>query len=312
MARKQSAPQRDGPPRQVRTASRPSAVPTQRQRPFIQRYRGPLLGGIIVVILAALAVIFAIKFGPSNSAKEQVAGDQPADPAVVAALTQIPAATFDAVGAGSASNPPKQINGPALTSDGKPEVFYVGAEYCPFCAAERWAMIAALSRFGSFSNLHTTRSSASDAFPSTPTFTFYQSTYTSQYLSFVSVEQETNQPSDNGYTPLQSLSSDQQAIVSKYDEPPYVPANSAGAIPFVDFGGQYILAGATYGPGVLSGMNWSQIAAALSQPSSAQAQGIIGSANVLTSTFCQVTGQQPAPVCQSAGVQKAAALLKGG
>ena len=37
---------------------------------------------------------------------------------------------------------------PALTSGGKPEILYVGAEYCPYCAAERWAMVVALSRFG--------------------------------------------------------------------------------------------------------------------------------------------------------------------
>ena len=40
-----------------------------------------------------------------------------------------------------------------LTADGKPLVLYVGAEYCPYCAAERCAMVQALSRFGTFSNL---------------------------------------------------------------------------------------------------------------------------------------------------------------
>ncbi len=34
---------------------------------------------------------------------------------------------------------------------GKPEVLFVGAEFCPFCAAERWPLIVALSRFGHFS-----------------------------------------------------------------------------------------------------------------------------------------------------------------
>ncbi len=32
---------------------------------------------------------------------------------------------------------------PALTSGGKPQIVYMGAEYCPYCAAERWAMVVA-------------------------------------------------------------------------------------------------------------------------------------------------------------------------
>ena len=31
---------------------------------------------------------------------------------------------------------------------GKCLVFFMGAEFCPFCAAERWAIVGALDRFG--------------------------------------------------------------------------------------------------------------------------------------------------------------------
>ena len=51
---------------------------------------------------------------------------------------------------------PASIDAPALTADGKPEVLYVGAEYCPFCAAERWPVVVALSRFGTWSGLSAT------------------------------------------------------------------------------------------------------------------------------------------------------------
>ena len=302
-------PAGERPTRQRPKAPAPSP---RRQRPFVQRYRGALLGGIVLVAAVAAAVIFTLKFGPTNAVKEQAAGVQPADPSVVGALTGIPQSTFDAVGSGSASNAPKPIaGGAALTSQGKPEMLYVGAEYCPYCAAERWAMITALSRFGSFANLHTTRSAASDIYGNTATFTFYQSTYTSQYVTLAAVEQYTNQPSGTGgYTSLERLSSEQQSLVGKYDNPPYTA--SAGAIPFVDFGGKYVLSGATYNPGVLGGMDWQQIATQLTRPASAQAEGIIGSANLLTAAICQVTGQQPANVCQSQGVQKAGALLRKG
>ena len=84
------------------------------------------------------------------------------------------------------------VNGTPLTSGGKPEVLYMGAEYCPFCAAQRWAMVNALSRFGTFTGLTTTHSSSTDADPNTPTWTFYKSTYKSNYINFTSVEETTN------------------------------------------------------------------------------------------------------------------------
>ena len=301
-------------PRQTRAGrtsrSRPArgAASSLRRPPaFIQRYRGAILAAVAVLILAAAAVILVVKFGPTNAGKEAAAGVAPADPALVAAVTGIPAATYDAVGAGSASNAPKAISGaPALEEGGKPAVLYVGGEFCPFCAAERWSLLAALSRFGSFGNLHTVRSASGDVFPSTATFSFYQAAYTSQYLAFDPVEEYTNQPSGNGYTPLQQLTSAQRSTVDKYNKPPY----TQGGIPFVDFGNNYAFSGATYSPGVLAGMDWQQIADQLKNPSSPQAQGIIGSANLISATICQVTGQQPADVCGSAGVQKAAATLR--
>jgi hypothetical protein len=281
---------------------------TRPPAPFGQRYKGWLLAVAVALIALAGIVIFALKFGPSNDGKEQAAGNAPADPAVVAALTGIPQSVYDAVGAGSAANPPAAISAPALTQDGKPQLLYVGAEYCPYCAAERWALIAALSRFGTFSNLHTARSSSSDIYANTPTFTFYGAGYSSPYLSLSAVEQTTSQPDGRGgYTPLQSLSADQQAIFNQFNRPPYV--SSAGAIPFLDIGGKFVLSGATYDPGLLSGEDWSQIAAQLSNPSSKEAQAIVGSANLITAAICQSTGQQPANVCQTAGVQQAAAKL---
>ncbi|HZQ38334.1 MAG TPA: DUF929 family protein [Dehalococcoidia bacterium] len=276
--------------------------------PFVQRYKGWLLLAAVGLLAIAGIVIFAIKFGPSNSGKEQAAGNAPADPAVVAALAGIPQRVYDAVGAGSASNPPSAIAAPALTQDGKPQLLYVGAEYCPYCAAERWALIAALSRFGTFSNLHTARSSASDIYANTPTFTFYGAGYDSPYLSLSAVEQTTSRPDGRGgYTALQSLSADQQAIFNQFNRPPYV--SSAGAIPFLDIGGKFVLAGATYNPGLLGGQDWSTIAAQLSNPSSKEAQAIVGSANLITAAICQSTNQQPASVCQTPGVQQAATKL---
>ena len=114
--------------------------------------------------------------------------------------------------------------GTPLTSGGKPEMLYMGAEYCPYCAAERWSMIVALSRFGTFSGLSTVHSSTTDTPSNISTFTFHGSSYTSKYLTFTPVEMQTNilDPSTGNYTALQTPTTEQQALLTKYDAPPYV------------------------------------------------------------------------------------------
>jgi thiol-disulfide isomerase/thioredoxin len=184
------------------------------------------------------------------------------------------------------------VTGKPLTSGGKPEVLYMGAEYCPFCAAERWAMVNALSRFGTFTGLTTTHSSSTDVDPNTPTFTFYKSSYTSKYLTFTSVEQYTNIPANGFYSTLQTPTAAQQAIGSAYDP--------KGAIPFIDFGNKYVEVGnlSPLDPSLLAGKSWSQVAAAMANPSaSALGTAEIGNANYITAAICKLTNNQPATVC---------------
>ena len=210
---------------------------------------------------------------------------------VVTQITSIPASELDAVGKGSANNPIKPVSGTLLSGPkALPEVFYLGAEYCPYCAAERWPMIIALSRFGTFSGLKTTTSSSSDVYPNTPTFTFHGATYTSQYIDFVSVE-----TTDRDRNPLESPTAAQQALVTQYD--------TSGSIPFVDFGNRYAFSGAMYLPDILSGMSWQAVADTLQQPASNQAKAILGSANLITAAVCKMTSDQPASVCSSATIQ---------
>ncbi|HXZ75384.1 MAG TPA: DUF929 family protein, partial [Streptosporangiaceae bacterium] len=138
-------------------------------------------------------------------------------------------------------------------------------------------------------------------YPNTPTFTFHGSTYTSKYLTFTPVESQTNIPdkSTGGYTALETPTKDQQALLAKYDVPPYVPSGSQGAIPFIYFGGKYLIAGASYNPQVLSGLSWDQIASAMSNPDSDVAKAVIGTANYMTAAICKMTGNQPASACTS-------------
>lgn len=203
-------------------------------------------------------------------------------------------------GSGQVKNPPPKLNGasPLTGANGKPQVFYQGAEYCPFCAAQRWSLIVALSRFGTFSNLSQIRSSSSDVYPNTATFSFYGSTYTSQYIDFAALEEQ----SYPGVA-LQTPTAGQQQLISKY--------NPQGSFPFIDFANQYSVIGASYDPQVLNNLDWQAIANALANPQSPIAQGILGTANYMTAAICQATNQQPASVCQAAPIPQVEQSLNG-
>jgi hypothetical protein len=259
-----------------------------------------IAGGVILAVVVALVVVKLASSGGSTTASP----NQPAPPEVVSAVTGVRAATFEQVGRGSVTDLPIPVRAAVERGpDGKPQVTYIGAEYCPFCAGERWALVAALSRFGTFSDLQLSHSASDDIYPNTPTFSFVGSSYSSPYVSFSPVELQSNVRSGNSYQALQTPTTEQRNVLQTYDAPPYVPAQGAGAIPFIDIAGQYAISGASYDISALRGMSPEQIAAALSDPSSPAAKGILGSANVLTAAICSATGNQPADVCGSPTIQ---------
>jgi hypothetical protein len=295
-------------------SSRREKIAAQRaaERRTQQRQRILIVSGAILAVIAIVVVIIVVKPGSNSGSKASTNGPTgSALASVVSGVTGVPAATLDKIGDGGGAvtaKPAAISGGTALTANGKPEMLYMGAEYCPYCAAERWPMIVALSRFGTFSGLTTTHSASvngagsTEPYPNTPTWTFHGSTYTSKYLTFTPVEMETNVPnkSNGGYTNLEVPTKDQQALLNKYDVPPYVPAGSNGAIPFIDFGNKYLIAGASYNPQVLSGLSWAQIATDLKNPDSGVAKGIGGTANYITAAICKMTGDQPASACTAA------------
>jgi hypothetical protein len=260
---------------------------------------------VSVVVLLIVGLII-VKVVTGNSSTPAAAKSGQASAAVASAVASVPTSTVNAVGVGTVTAKPVKITAPALTADGKPRVLYDGAEYCPYCAGERWAMVVALARFGTWSNLGVTTSSATDVFPSTATLAFHGATYTSQYLSFTGYEETTNQPQGSSYVPLDKPTADDQKIISTYDATPWLPSGSAGSIPFVDMGGQYLISGASYDVSVLQGKTHEQIAAALKDPSSPIAKAIVGTANVMTADLCVLTKNAPTSVCSLPGVIAAA------
>jgi hypothetical protein len=242
----------------------------------------PIIGGIVV----AVAVVVGIFFYLSNQQSTQTTSG---GATALKTLTSIDNSTLASVGPGSANSSLHVVSGAAMLKgpDGKPQVFYVGGEYCPFCAAQRWGVINALSRFGTFSGLQPITSSED----SVPTFTFHGATYTSQYIDFVG--RETSGQSQT--TPLDTLTADQQQIFNKYDASPYT--TNPGAIPFIDIANQHVSAGAYYDPTVLVGHSYQDIATQLKDPNSDIAKGALGTANYLTAAICLATNNQPANVC---------------
>ena len=250
---------------------------------------------VVLVVVLAFVVIKLTQGSPSSSSS----GGRTLLPASVSSqVTGVPAATLDRVGKGAVpaftqGQPALAAgSGAALTSGGKPQMLYIGAEFCPYCAATRWSMAIALSRFGTLTPLHGIRSSSTDTDPNTATLTFYKSGYTSKYLDFTPVEVQTV-----SRAALQNPTSAQNAIWAKYEPDP----NTRG-YPFIAFGNKLVLKGPIYDAAVLQGKSWSQIAAALKDPTSPIAQSVDGAANYITGAICKMTNNQPSDVCSSAAV----------
>jgi hypothetical protein len=296
--------------------SRREKIAAQRaaERRAEQRRRILIASGSIIAVVAIVVAFIVIKANNKPSGNSSNGPTGAALSSVVSKVTSVPASTLDKVGDGSGSFTGKiqAVSGATpLTANGKPEMLYMGAEYCPYCAAERWSMIVALSRFGTFSGLSTIHSSTTDTPANIPSFTFHKSTYTSKYLTFTPVEMQTNvrDSSTGQYPTLETPTSAQQALLTKYDAPPYVSAASAGAIPFIYFGGKYVSIGASYDPQVITGLSWAKIASELNNPDSAVAKAINGTANHITAAICKMTVSQPASACTPA-VQSLESQLK--
>src|ERR1700722_14674556 len=105
------------------------------------RRRALLAGGATLAVIIIVVVLVVIKAN-QNSGNSTKASDTSVTGAALPAsvtsdVTTVPAATLDKVGGGSVlsynTKPVTAISGPPLTSAGKPEMLYIGAEFCPYC-----------------------------------------------------------------------------------------------------------------------------------------------------------------------------------
>src|SRR5438270_4964768 len=253
----------------------------------------------IIGVLAGIVVVIAIFVLISRLQSPPVAGttNPTPDASVISRATKVSPAVLDAVGTGGAPSPLTRVSGAPLTgSNGKAELLFLGAEWCPYCAAERWAMVVALSHFGTVAGLRLTTSSSTDVFPDTHTLSFYGSTYTSTYLDFVPVELE-----DRNRNPLQPMTPQEQQLAQTYD-----PDSS---IPFIDVGYVYTAIGQGVPAQLLQGLSWQQIASVLSNAQSPVTKAIVGNSNYLTAAICTLPGTSSAPICSDPAIKQIGSQL---
>lgn len=246
--------------------------------------------GIVVVAIVALVVarLISPSSAPSNRGSTSLI-NKPVSAHLLKTIRTAALATPTDV---TNQQPVLPTKGKSVFDPGaaKPDFFYMGGEYCPYCAAERWAFLVALNRFGTFTNLHYMRSAVSDG--NIVTFTFYKSHYTSPYLTFSPVEAW----SRNQSVPLQAPTNAEYSFFKAND------TQNGGTIPFFTVG-PYVWVGTQVSPTLLSGLTWTTVASQLSHPVAGTAAGsIMQNANVITAAICATDGGKPTTVCQAPAI----------
>ncbi|MFZ0059875.1 MAG: DUF929 family protein [Acidimicrobiales bacterium] len=278
-----------------------------------------LVVGVVLVIVAVLVIVkLTGSKSPDTGGASSGRNPPPVPASVVAALANVPVATYNAVGTGSEADPFVETkNQASLTEHGLPRVVYIGAEFCPYCALMRWSLVAALDRFGTFKGLKQS-SSSYDVAP-IPTFSFLGSTYTSKYVSFSAYE-----TADRNDASLQVLPKDVNKLYTTYDGSGLTPTKFTGGseagIPFLDVANKDVSSGdpafldPTVDPLAGGGQGMLGIAQAIADPSSTVGQAIdakafVIQANYITAAICRANGGRPAGICATPGAEAAAKVI---
>ncbi len=181
-----------------------------------------------------------------------------------------------------------EVSKETMRRSGKLYVFFMGAEYCPYSAAERWAIVRALQKFGQWDGLKQTMSAARDEpFLNLPTYDFTKANYTSPHVEFASRETK-----DREFKPLQKLLKTEEKLVRKF--------NADKEIPFLLIGGRFMQVGAGFTPKIFIGHTFRQTETELKKAESEIRKTIDDEANVISALMC-VSGLPP-EVCKETGV----------
>jgi thiol-disulfide isomerase/thioredoxin len=244
---------------------------------------------MVALVIVAVVVLFLARGSGSD-------GDGTATAAPVSATASgaVPAGAQQPPEAASlALAQVRRASGEPLVEAGKPLLFFMGAEWCPFCASERWALVKATSRFGKWSGLKELLSrSGQDYFPALPTYDLTQATFTSKYLDLRHKELATVEGD-----PLQRLSHFEEKLVDEYDE--------RGSVPFLFASGpagRYTVE-LGFSPGLLGGRDFATLhKEVVTDAPTPGVEAIDGQTEAITALICKLDGQQPASVCGKGSV----------
>lgn len=177
-------------------------------------------------------------------------------------------------------------NQPLKRTSGKSLVFFMGAGFCPFCAAERWSIVNALSKFGKWKGLVETASADHDEkYLNIATFSFAHAEYESDFIEFVGRE-----TADRNFEPLQEIGEKDFEILDTF--------NPDQIIPFLLIDGQFMQIGAGYSSQSLEGMDHAKVRAELANPISQVGKVMKAEINNITALLCKSIGGK-ASICNS-------------
>lgn len=244
--------------------------------------------GIILLVVVGIGVLVLAKVSQNGSSVVKT-GAKPvaAASSITADLAKVPLSAIASAHTTRRKGDPKFTDlaataGKPLTSAGKPEVLYMGAQYCPYCGGERWALAVALSKFGTFSDLKMMTSAEGNI----PTLSFESAKFTSKYLAFTPIELQ-----DQQGKPLEKATDAQMAMLKA----------NGGSYPFINFGGSYIQSGASLDVQVLVGEKQTDIAKSLSKTGDLQSvpTQVNSAAGSFIKAICSLTKGQPGDVCKA-------------
>ena len=264
-------------------------------------HRHFVLSTVTALSVVALVVMWAFTAPPSAATEDLASVNQPVSAELMARLDRVSEQDLTSTPR-PATAAIKPVQGEAPSSMDAPLVLYMGADFCPYCAALRWPLALTLMRFGDLSGLRYMRSSGSDVYPDTATFTLAGARLESDLIDFQAVELE-----DREKKKLQKPDARASEIFNRFDKEPYT--KYAGSIPFLYLNGKYLEVGSPFSPESLEGMDWQQITARLESGRGKAWEDIIGEANQLTAAVCILTQGKPDDVCTSPGIMAAAAGL---
>ncbi len=167
---------------------------------------------------------------------------------------------------------------PLKRQSGKSLVYFMGAGFCPFCAAERWAIVKALERFGKWDGLVEDKSAGHDEkYLNVPTFSLARARYSSDHVEFAGKE-----TADRNFEPLQELDDSDFEILDMY--------NPDQMIPFLLIDGQFMQVGAGFSPEMIQNMTHEQVRTELEKPDSAIGRAVRAEIDNITALVCKSIG----------------------